>query len=725
MRLLLRWRITTLWFSVEVLSYFTKAILLTCPQGCNCEGVRISCFHSMPAFLPRDITKVTIHGTHLGELMDFSDPGWRNITDLTITTELSNFKKHQEAYKVLHENELIALQSLKVLKIICRCLKKIQSNAFRGLTNLTILDLSDNTDMSADSIVQGLTGDDILPNLKELYLSNIPPVLGIILEGLGYDEDLVNKTGHEFLEAVKNKPLKVLDITRSKNDWFYWEYFIYMTLPHLKMLNVSNTSTTDTFYSNVTLRNTLSLHVLAFMRNVDMHLKTIDISYPSLEFPMTMLTNRMRLNTYVLHLAPFNLTEIYAKGILGYPSKVYGVTNASMICIAFFHVIKEKEVCLGTKRIRYLDKLVISENSVTYFEPSFWDYFHALRHLDIARNNIGYAFSKEGYAKSILGKLEKLEVFIASENNITYLPAETFQNNKYLKILDLAMNRLKSITFKTEYLLSLVKLDLSHNNIMTLERTDIERLRYLQMTTNQSNLSDWTLRNMSLQITLKGNPFICTCTTTPFLYWLATLNESNTCVFSSEQKTIDMYLLPQIEYHCKETIVITVFSIFGFVTTLLLSIMICLILREVQKQQRRKGIYMGIELYRINRDERQTLPVFLSFCTEDDEIAMEAIYPHLDTNLKNILNTDARCVATGGTDFRPGYSLTDEIIRCVEASSVVIFFVTNAFCETLWCKNETLVAHYDKKPIILMLWEKVDPRLMPHQLYKHYKELDI
>ena len=600
--------------------------------------------------------------------------------------------------------------------------KEIQQNAFRGLTNLTILDLSDNTDMSADSLVQGLSGDDILPNLKELYLSNIPPVLGIILEGLGYDEDLVNKTGHDFLEAVKIKPLGVLDISRSKNDWFYWEYFIYMALPHLKLLNVSSTSTTDTFYSNVTLRNTLSLHVLAFIRNVDMHLKTIDISYPSLEFPMTLLTNRMRLNTYVLHLAPFNLTEVYAKGILGYPSKVYGVTNASMICIAFVHVIKEKEVCLGTKRIRYLDKLVISENSVTYFEPRFWDYFHALRHLDIARNNIGYAFTKEGYAKSILGKLESLEVFIASENNITYLPAETFQNNKYLKVLDLAMNKLKSITFKTDYLLSLVKLDLSHNNIMTLDRTHIERLRCLQMTSNQSNRSNWTLRNTSLQITLKGNPFICTCTTTHFLYWLAALNESNTCVFNSEQKTIDMYLLRQIEYHCKETVVITVFSIFGFVTSLLLSVMIYLTIREVQKLQRRKGIYMGIELYRINRDERQTPPVFLSFCTEDDEIAMDAIYPHLDTNLKNILNTDARCVATGGTDFRPGYSLTDEIIRCVEASSVVIFFVTNAFCETLWCKNETLVAHYDKKPIILMLWEKVDPRLMPHQLYKHYKE---
>ena len=88
--------------------------------------------------------------------------------------------------------------------------------------------------------------------------------------------------------------------------------------------------------------------------------------------------------------------------------------------------------------------------------------------------------------------------------------------------------------------------------------------------------------------------------------------------------------------------------------------------------------------------------------------------------LQKLLNTDSRCVATGYNDFRPGMSLANEIIRCVEESSVVIFFVTNAFCMKMWCRNETLIAYYENKPTILMIWEELDLRLMPKYLYHHY-----
>lgn len=128
----------------------------------------------------------------------------------------------------------------------------------------------------------------------------------------------------------------------------------------------------------------------------------------------------------------------------------------------------------------------------------------------------------------------------------------------------------------------------------------------------------------------------------------------------------------------------------------------------------------GIEHFAAN--EQNIQPVFLSFCSEDDETVMQDIFPYLENGLKKILNTDASCVATGYNAFRPGFSLANEIIRCVEASSVVVFFVTNAFLRKMWCKNETLVAHYENKPIVLMLWEKVDEELMPKHLYKHYVE---
>ena len=66
---------------------------------------------------------------------------------------------------------------------------------------------------------------------------------------------------------------------------------------------------------------------------------------------------------------------------------------------------------------------------------------------------------------------------------------------------------------------------------------------------------------------------------------------------------------------------------------------------------------------------------FSSFCNEDGNIVMEDIVPKLEEGLEKLLNTDSRCVTTGYTDFRPGMSLANEIIRCIEESSVVIFFL--------------------------------------------------
>ena len=112
--------------------------------------------------------------------------------------------------------------------------------------------------------------------------------------------------------------------------------------------------------------------------------------------------------------------------------------------------------------------------------------------------------------------------------------------------------------------------------------------------------------------------------------------------------------------------------------------------------------------------------LLFSFCSEDEEVVLEEIYPKLNEGLKKILDAESRCVAIGGIDFRPGFPLANEIIRCIEGSSVVVFFVTNAFCRKAWCRNEALVAHSDNKPTVLMLWEKVDVKLMPKHLYKHY-----
>ena len=693
--------------------------LTVCPRNCKCDHSSINCYGVIPGFIPPLITEVIVYDLPFENWFNFSDPSWINVTHLSIKSAQPIYQNSRTVYRILHENEFLDLKNLEYLQLTCNCLKEIHKSAFRGLDKLKVLNLSNNADMSVGSVAQGLGGDGILPNLTELYLSNTVPVLGIDLHSAKPTYTMM-ESAKAFVNAVKNKPLKVLDISNSKNAWFSWEYDLHRSLPLLEKLNISNTSITDHAFSNTTINNTFALHKLSsriFTGKAKMLLKSIDVSYPSWEFPMNLLISRFRLNMFIYHLTPFNLTEVYAKKILDYPVKVYGMSGSEGLCLSFLP--KEnggKQVCIEAG-VNFLDKLVISENSVTYFEPNIWQGFDVLRYLDVSKNNLGYAFSGEGYAWSILEKLKNLEFFIVSANNITYIPEDTFRSSKTLKVLDLAMNKLEGITFRTDYLHSLIKLDISCNKIIFLDGISLDRLKYLQTLPHLNCSSD----DRDAQIDLKGNPFVCSCNNTQFLYWLTTSSETYTCRYMSEDKRIDISFIQSFEYLCKVEIVIVVFSLFSLVCFILVSILTYILIKKKRRFLQRKKTNTGIDMYSARLDKKIP-PVFLSFCTEDEDTVMDEIFPNLDAGLKKLLRTDCRCVATDGTDFRPGFSIADEIIRCIEASYVVIFFVTNAFCETLWCKDEAFVAYRENKPIILMLWEKVNTKTMPKHLYKHYKE---
>ena len=286
-----------------------------------------------------------------------------------------------------------------------------------------------------------------------------------------------------------------------------------------------------------------------------------------------------------------------------------------------------------------------------------------------------------------------------------------------MRRLDLSKNRLETITFNTDPLVSLEYLDLRHNKFASLDAASMQRLNIL-LTYENRNIST----TKSIDIKLKFNPFHCSCETVNSLNWLLSLNETFTCTLKSERKQVDKWSVKRAEYLCIENIVITICSVLSLILLVLIIAAIRIIIRRRRMLHKRREIQYGIQLYAGNGNDKRNPPVFLSFCSVDEEIVMNEIFPNLNAGLGKILNTEVRCVATGGHDFRPGFPVGNEIIRCVEASSVVVFFVTNNFCRKMWCRNETLVAHYDNKPIILMLWEKVDIKLMPKHMSKFYQE---
>ena len=681
------------------------------PSHCTYDGSKLECYHMMPTFMPKSATEVIVHETSLDKRFNFSDPGWKHLTHLSINPAVSDSSQGSE-FRKLYNDEFISLKNLWYLQISCKCLRWIEENSFRGLDRLHILDLSNNGFLKPSDIAKGLH---ILPNLTELYLSNTS---NLEMEKLQITTD--------FYKSIINKSLKILDV--SNNDYIKFtsddDDLKDIAFEYLEVLNISNTglalaSLNPVFYK---LRE---LSVTSFKR-----LKVLDVSYPSFTVPFTTASlagyfNSPAVTTINSIYFPSTLTEVYAKRTFyskrtsTAPTKLYGESNSTHLCFRLPPLQNDQKsyFCFIGEATVTLKKLDFSENEIVYIEQNLLHGFKHLSYLDISKNLFGQSFSNDSYALSFFNVFNNLETLFLSQNNITVLPYDIFNSSTFLRRLDLSKNKLETITFNTNPLVSLEYLDLRYNNFASLDAASIQRLNML-LTYESRNISP----TKQVDIKIKFNPFYCSCETVNFLKWLITLNETYTCTLNSERKQIDKLSIQRAEYLCIKNIVITSSSVLSLILLVLIIIAIYVIIRRRRLLHMRREIEIAKQLYAHYESNRGNPPVFLSFCSADEEIVLNEIFPNLNAGLKKILNTEVRCVATGGHDFRPGFSVGNEIIRCVEASSVVVYFVTNNFCRKMWCRSEALVAHCDNKPIILMLWEKVNIKLMPKHMSKFYQE---
>ena len=687
-------------FVVWLFLGFFETVIGDCPRSCLCVNSIMECYEELPESVPKHTLEVTIHKAPFDKRFNFTGEGWRNVRTLSINPWLSAYQNTQkEVSRDLYEYEFEGLENLQKMQIACRCLKSTRKNSFGGLNGLKILDLRNNEQYRLSSI-QNIFGSNSLSNLSELYISN---------SSNHVQNQNSLELGSDFFSVIKNVPLKRFDISNtpawisSKN-----EGDVSTAFPLLEQLNLSATgrilsSMSEPFYGLHTRRNETS-----FKR-----LESIDVSYPyiQLDFSDAVMTSGWWYHSDVQIQLPLQLAEVYIKGVLKRPGKIpYMTANLTHLCI-WKAVNASKYIICFNGRGDSLKKLALAENSITYIDPVLFDYAPNLQYLDLSSNSLREMIS-EGLILSMANKVQTLEVLILSHNEIDLIPDNSFTGLKSLKVLDLSHNKIETIHFHIFGLSSLTEIDLSFNNMVVLDEFSIKTVNYL-LSEKTINCTEKTI------VKLKGNPFVCSCDSLNFIYWLSDLNETFVCMLDSQKQKVDFRTIQQIEYSCRRNIVIVVFCIYATVVVVLFAIMGRVLCLTHKRNQQKRNIMKAIELYRAIPD-KERVPVFLSFSSEDDHIVMGEIYPNLEKGLQTILKTELPCVETGYSAFRPGYALANEIIRCVEASYVVVFFVTNTFCRKQWCKNETLIAHYENKPIILMLWEEIDMTLMPRYLHKHY-----
>ena len=348
---------------------------LQCPNKCSCDGKTLECHKTMPIFIPENVTKVVAYGVHFYCMLDFNDTGWFNVTHLSINPGDSVHEIYvtNETPVKLKRNTFRSLNKLEYLQVACRCLAQIDEGAFHGLDKLKVLDLSNNALTSA-SFVNGLKGDGNLKSLEDLYYSNTS-----VLKFGRIEIDT------EFLNAIRTKPLKVLDISLVNSLTVRIESFrdFFGAFTSLKMLNISRTGTAIGTLFDLLFRFKLTFPGFH-------NLTVFDFSYP--------YTHNHIVEPGTLRRAgkiSSLLKEVHARSILTRPLRILfsnrtslsGYESFKTICANMAFSDSESEDCiLGEINV---EKLVIAENSVRLH----WSKYMETSQLDKA----SWCFEKQSW----------------------------------------------------------------------------------------------------------------------------------------------------------------------------------------------------------------------------------------------------------------------------------------------------------------------------------------
>ena len=223
------------------------------------------------------------------------------------------------------------------------------------------------------------------------------------------------------------------------------------------------------------------------------------------------------------------------------------------------------------------------------------------------------------------------------------------------------------------------------------------------------------------EILLQDNPLLCSCKSAEIIQWLFAEAHNDAaatsyeCKYMSSSIAIDEKAINRSNFLCKRTVII-VFSSLGFGIT---TVLVCVTIYYVWTTKAKRRIrHIGSNFKRDFSDGHlnEKYICFLAYaCREEGKVHKTLLTP-LNNILKDILQTDKRPVSTG-YDFKPGFPIYDEAYRCVQAACVFIAVVSDAFCQSEYCKGEIREAYTQQKPIIVILFGTVtETKMSPYLL---------
>ncbi|XP_036388715.1 toll-like receptor 9 [Megalops cyprinoides] len=321
---------------------------------------------------------------------------------------------------------------------------------------------------------------------------------------------------------------------------------------------------------------------------------------------------------------------------------------------------RDNQYILFFKKLTNLTYLDISENKLTSFSPEvLCNLPEKLRTLKVNDNKLNY------FPWSNLTVLSNLRYLNLSGNSLTKLPSDVFEFSPNLSILDLSRNGIRELP--EEFLkkaTSLSYLLLSQNQLKIL---DIQTLQS-QFHSNLQNL------------TLHGNPFVCSCDTAWFSEFLRTspihipqLTTNIKCGFPESQQGQSVLSMDSLS--CQK-----MFGGIGFLCTFFLTVLLTIVplLKKLYGWDLWYCIqffWAGHKGYSVLHDDLSQYDAFVVFDTGNLAVR-DWVYNELTVNLEDT-GTQRFKICLEERDWVPGHACIENLHNAVYNSKKTVFVLTN------------------------------------------------
>lgn len=633
---------------------------------------------------------------------------------LTLSEHFSKLESlhtlHIEGYvfQEIMEDTFRPLQNLKhlsVLNIGVNFIVHSDFNAFRHLSNLTLLYLSENrlypvTNNSASHALEsshalassyavaspsGLASGPIhyikeKEFVYELLHGLIMPecfhtgrVLDLSRNNLffispmqfkGYAENILclNLSRNGFSAAPNGTEftllpsLTYLDLSYNKVDLAY--DYAFSELKHLEVLDLS--------YNNHYFTVAGVTHNFNFLEQLPA-LRVLNLSNNAI---FTLTTKQMRSNSLnELQFHHNQLHHMWGKGDTTYHNLFTNLTNLTYLDISY-NGIENFPSEVFKSLPRYIRKLSLSHNSLTYFQWNNLSSLQYLEELDLSHNSLSAVFS------NLSSNTKSLSVLDLSYNRIFVLTEGFINSAKSLQLLDLSRNQLSTFTDHTF-----------------------------------PSGSDTYLKTLQLH----GNPFHCTCHLLDFLRWLngssvdiPRLATTVTCYMPEGTrgkpviKVIDEHQCSSLEFE------------FFILSTLLILLTLCTAttMHLFYWDASYVAYYVKAKLlgYHSLNSSNSMYDAFVSYDTSDPLVS-EWVLTHLCAQLEETGDKSSP-ICLEERDWTPGVPVLDNLTQSIYQSRKTVFVLTESYVKSGNFRMAVYLAHQrllddNEDVIVLLLLEPV------------------